>query len=722
MELLSRSTDFFVHVAFWTVVHSLWQGTIFASALAAWRTSAARHDYAARSSAATLTLLFLAAAPIVTATSLALHYIPSAEPSIAGELDLSTLAAVPSAISAVEGDYAETPSASPLSIDAVAACLPPAIALLWSIGVSAGAVKLLASAIRLHVVRRRSTSADDALVNRCRELAQRCGLARAPRLLCSLSARGPYAFGLLRPCIVVPAAWALETSPDVLEAAIAHELAHLKRRDLWTLALQRLVETTLFFHPGVWYVSRALNADRERAADRLAAEVLGDPARYADSLCRLASLVVGPDSPALTLPFHGETRMKLLERVRHVLRTEEAKSGGFSSVGWLCLAPALLAAIFIGQTAFAGSLLAEEAKPTAVEEPVVQDADEQRDDYRALSRIFLGEDSRSLSGDASDWDLLVNDLLTRTSSNADDPNDAQEEGDDARAEDEDEEEEGDRDEQDEEEEGDDGDEAEGPVADLRRQFAEEKARLDEALRKEAQSLEQQYKEQMAAAQERMAAAMQELQAVTQRRTQELEKKFAEAAAQRQAGGRERSAAEPLEGIRGDDADDLTPRERRMLGVIRSLEARLQELESRLPRDGERREEGDRPREERREGDRLREGSREGGQPREERQEGDRPREEAPRAEGERSAIRLQPRSEDEAQQRQFEQLSERLYAALRSDDLLQERKAEFARRAILDVFGQSLNPEQVQIVLERSRGDLAGFRQVLTRISQAREE
>ena len=80
------------------------------------------------------------------------------------------------------------------------------------------------------------------------------------------------------------------------------------------------------------------------------------------------------------------------------------------------------------------------------------------------------------------------------------------------------------------------------------------------------------------------------------------------------------------------------------------------------------------------------------------------------------------RSEDEAQQRQFEQLSERLYAALRSDDLLQERKAEFARRAILDVFGQSLNPEQVQVVLERSRGDLAGFRQVLTRISQAREE
>jgi beta-lactamase regulating signal transducer with metallopeptidase domain len=702
MELLSRSTDFFVHVAFWALVHSLWQGTIFAAALAAWRNFAAPHDYAARSAAATLTLLFLAAAPIVTATSLILAYEPPTALSIAEESDLPTLAAIPTAIREAEGDFADEAPALSLTIDAIALRLPHAIALLWTIGVVGGAAKLFVSAARLHFVRRRSTAADEVLANRCRELAQRCGLARAPRLLCSLSARGPYAFGQLRPCIVLPAAWALETSPDVLEAAIAHELAHLKRRDLWILALQRLVDTVLFFHPGVWYVSRTLTVDRERAADRLAAEVLGDPARYAESLFRLASLTVGPGSPALTLPFHGETRMKLLERVRHVLRTEEAKSGGFSSVGWLCLAPALLAAIFLGQAAFAGSATADEGDREGA-----STAKNAQEDEGGVRDEAIRRDPPAKQGD-------------REKQARDEEEDEDEGGDDR---------EGDDDE-DRDDEGDDDEdnEDEGRFADLRRKFAEEKARLDEALQKEAQALEQQYKEQMAAAQERMAAAMQELQAVAQRRTQELERKFAEAAAQRRAEGERRTQEGPREGVEGDDGEDFTPRERRMMGVIRALEARLQELESRLPRDGERRDEADRPREERREGDGPREERRDGDQPREERRDDDRPREErqpegdAPHAEGERSAERLQPRSEEEAQERQFAQFSERLYKALRSDDLAEERRAEFARRALLDVFGVSLTPEQVQVVLERSRGDLAGFRQMLKFLSQAHEE
>lgn len=370
--------------------------------------------------------------------------------------------------------------------------------------------------------------------------------------------------------------------------------------------------------------------------------------------------------------------MKLLERVRHVLRTEEAKSGGISSVGWLCLAPALLAAIFVGQAAFAGRLTADEGerdRPSATKEVDEEEADADEKEARRDRPAKPDERKEEVAEEKRDDDR---------------------EGDDDR----------------------ERDAAEGPFADLRHQFAEEKARLEEAVRKEAQALEQQYKEQMAAAQERMAAAMQKLQAAAQSRTKELEKKFAEAAAKRQAEGERRPDEKPRDGVRDDEADDLTPRERRMLGVIRSLEARLQELESRLPRDGEHRKEGDRFREERPETDRPKEEARDRDRPREE----DRPQKEAPKDEDARASERIQLRSGDQAQERQFQQFSERLYAALRSDDLADERRAEFARRAVLDAFGYELNPEQVQVVLERSRGDLAGFRQLLTRLSQARKE
>ena len=56
--------------------------------------------------------------------------------------------------------------------------------------------------------------------------------------------------------MLLPAAWVLEMTPESLEAVIAHELAHLRRWDQWTNLLQRLVET-LFYHPAVWWLSRA---------------------------------------------------------------------------------------------------------------------------------------------------------------------------------------------------------------------------------------------------------------------------------------------------------------------------------------------------------------------------------------------------------------------------------------------------------------------------------
>jgi UDP-N-acetylmuramoyl-L-alanyl-D-glutamate--2,6-diaminopimelate ligase len=76
--------------------------------------------------------------------------------------------------------------------------------------------------------------------------------------------------------VLLPVCWLTEMTPEVLEAVVAHELAHVRRWDLWVNLFQRLVETLLFYHPAVWWVSRRVRLEREMCCDELAVSVTGE--------------------------------------------------------------------------------------------------------------------------------------------------------------------------------------------------------------------------------------------------------------------------------------------------------------------------------------------------------------------------------------------------------------------------------------------------------------
>ncbi len=59
-------------------------------------------------------------------------------------------------------------------------------------------------------------------------------------------------------------------STDEFAAILSHELAHIRRYDLWMNLLQRLIESLLFFHPAVWMLSRRVSTEREVCCDDLA--------------------------------------------------------------------------------------------------------------------------------------------------------------------------------------------------------------------------------------------------------------------------------------------------------------------------------------------------------------------------------------------------------------------------------------------------------------------
>ena len=92
-------------------------------------------------------------------------------------------------------------------------------------------------------------------------------------LLESRQVSAPIVCGLLRPAIVIPGQFGAAVSPEQFRWAVLHELAHVKRRDLWFVLLQRVALILNWFNPSVWLANYWADQLREFACDDLASVV-----------------------------------------------------------------------------------------------------------------------------------------------------------------------------------------------------------------------------------------------------------------------------------------------------------------------------------------------------------------------------------------------------------------------------------------------------------------
>lgn len=163
--------------------------------------------------------------------------------------------------------------------------------LAWIVG--AWAVCALVLALRMIVglvwLRRAATheGRDPAWQARVDRLATQFGLTRPIRLRIVKDLASPVTAGWWRPVVLVPASLVTSMPPHLLEALLAHELAHIHRHDYLVNLLQNVIESLLFYHPAVWWISRRIRVERERIADAIAARQLGEPRRLALALSEL---------------------------------------------------------------------------------------------------------------------------------------------------------------------------------------------------------------------------------------------------------------------------------------------------------------------------------------------------------------------------------------------------------------------------------------------------
>jgi beta-lactamase regulating signal transducer with metallopeptidase domain len=334
----------------WALLHSLWQGVLVAALLAGAMAALRANTASARYRIAYAALLMMFLLPLYTAWSM------NASPgtAVGSEAEYQLTLPVESTARAAESrgllDGQTASDAEPSSyrswrrrtVERLEIFLPW-LTLGWLLGVSAMYLRLWGGWAYMRLLERRQiTPVVERWQDSLERIARRLSVSRPVRLLESSLISAPSVVGWLRPVILLPTSALSGLSPQQLEAIIAHELAHIRRHDYLVNLFQTVIETLLFYHPAVWWVSRQVRIEREHACDDLAVAVCGDRLLYARALTRMERLRK-TTAERLVMAANGAG---LLSRVRRLVEPPSPRPSQF--VGPLVALTLIITAVSIG--------------------------------------------------------------------------------------------------------------------------------------------------------------------------------------------------------------------------------------------------------------------------------------------------------------------------------------------------------------------------------------
>ncbi len=371
--------------------HFVWQGCLIALLPLLVRALSTRQSARLRYGTSCLALLLMAVTPAVT---FSLLEEPGA-PASGLVLNPERLSASPSL-----GRWTSTTSLKSLSpswlqnIEAGVSPWIPWLTLAWLCGVFSLSLRLAGGLFYTQRLRKnRTVSIGTEWQEKLLRLCQRLQVKQKVALLESACIQVPTVIGWLRPVILLPASTLTGLTAKQLEAILAHELAHIRRHDYLVNLLQTAVETLLFYHPAVWWVSRQVRLEREHCCDDLAVAVQGDALAYARALAELETWRA--KGPHFALAANGGS---LLARIERLLGRSQPVKG--QPIPWLTgvmvmasllgLAAGTRSDVFFGQ---GGALLPEAAERVETtqefKEPLIEAAAPPAPD----SRLSLEEHS-----------------------------------------------------------------------------------------------------------------------------------------------------------------------------------------------------------------------------------------------------------------------------------------------------------------------------------------
>ena len=158
---------------------------------------------------------------------------------------------------------------------------------LWAAGVVFFLLRILAGAFGvLRLARTADASEDEGLMKLIAEIVRSSGSCKQVRLLFSELAVSPMTWGLRRHTVLLPSS-AREWSVERLRLVLAHELAHVERKDGIIQLFVQLACSFYWFNPLIWFAARRAFIERERACDDQVLSLGAAAEDYADHLIQI---------------------------------------------------------------------------------------------------------------------------------------------------------------------------------------------------------------------------------------------------------------------------------------------------------------------------------------------------------------------------------------------------------------------------------------------------
>ena len=232
--------------------------------------------------------------------------------------------------------------------------LPAVVAILWLAG--------FVTVTGLWWIRWRSVAAairgaapvsHGCVVEILRRVEKSAGIRSPISLRSSQASLEPGIFGIRRPLLIWPAGISQHLQDAHVEAILAHEAQHVRRRDNLAAAMHMVVEALFWFHPLVWWLGTRLVEERERACDEAVLRLGNPPEIYAESILKTCEYCVA--SPLACVS--GVTGADLKQRIVRIMTQRSGDKLGF-------LKKLVLVAISLGAVAapiFAGLIKAPAA-------------------------------------------------------------------------------------------------------------------------------------------------------------------------------------------------------------------------------------------------------------------------------------------------------------------------------------------------------------------------
>lgn len=165
------------------------------------------------------------------------------------------------------------------------------------------------------VVRQATPIKEGCVVTILQRLEKAGGIERPIKAVLSTGILEPGIFGIFQPVLVWPQGISEHLDDEHVQAILAHEICHVRRRDNLASAAHMLVEAIFWFHPLVWWMGNRLLEERERACDEQALELGNEPRVYAESILKTCEFCVG--SPLACVS--GVTGANLKERIVRIM-------------------------------------------------------------------------------------------------------------------------------------------------------------------------------------------------------------------------------------------------------------------------------------------------------------------------------------------------------------------------------------------------------------------